>query len=144
MFVVWRRPDGFHGASPGDFVAMQFGGGSRIWLHRAEKDWYPFRVSGGWQDDEHTKRLNRFANLLGAPGDLWVDHLVRSYGNSMGDEPVTFLRDLETWLAELRGVLKGDKWEVEILAEAFDEIARQIRTSSGAFLEAVAGGERKP
>src|SRR5687768_6037585 len=118
MHVVWRRPDGFHGAAPQDFRVLELGGHSRIWLHKSDTEWFPFRISGGWQDDDATKKLNTLVNLLNKPSAEWLSHLIRIFHNSMADDPQTFMTDLETWLGSLKDTIKADKWEAEIMVQA--------------------------
>ncbi|MEZ4741934.1 MAG: hypothetical protein R3B45_05725 [Bdellovibrionota bacterium] len=50
MHVVWKRPDGYHGASPSDYRVVEINESSNLWLHKRDTDWFPFRVSGGWKD----------------------------------------------------------------------------------------------
>jgi elongation factor P hydroxylase len=63
MFVVWKRPDGYHDATPSDFQIVEAGANARIWLHKSDREWYPFRISGGWQESDATRRLNGLVNL---------------------------------------------------------------------------------
>ncbi len=137
MHVIWRRPDGFHGASPADYSVVELSGHSRLWLHKSDKDEYPFRVSGGWEENEATKRLNNFANLLGQPKAKWVEHLLSSYNHSMKADPQEFFADTVKWLEELQGHLKGDTWEVEILNQAIKTTSQRILDSKAEFLKAV-------
>jgi len=135
MHVVWRRPDGFHGATPNDFKVVEIAGHSRIWLHKTDRDWFPFRISGGWQDDEATRRLNCLVNLVNEPDSEWVARLVKSFHHSVGDDPASFLSELETWLGELKTSLKGDKWEIEIMNETLIEIVSHIEKNRAEFLK---------
>jgi len=134
MFVVWKRPDGFHGASPADFRVVEVGGESRIWLHKTDNQHFPFRIAGGWQEVEGTQRLNNLVNLLNRKSSDWVDWLVHSFDNSMAENPKTFLTAMTTWLHDLRGSLKGDTWEVEIMGQVLNEVERQLETARAAFL----------
>ena len=136
MHVLWRRPDGFHGASPTDFRVLELGGHSRIWLHKTDNEWSPFRVSGGWQDDEATKKLNTLVHLINCPTSDWIAYLIKIHHNSMADDSQKFMTELENWLIELRSNAKGDKWEVEIVAQAIDEIRRHLDQAKAAFLQA--------
>ena len=136
MHLLWRRPDGFHGATPNDFRVLELGGHSRIWLHKTDNEWFPFRISGGWQDDDATKKLNAFVNLINCPTGDWISHLIKMQHHSMADDGAKLLADLETWLTELKGSVKGDKWEVEIIIQAIDEIRKSLADAGPAFLKA--------
>ena len=126
MHVVWRRPDGFHGAAPTDFKIIEVAGQSRIWLHRSEREWFPFRVSGGWQDDDATKRLNALVNLLDQPQSEWQSYLTRTFHHSPFDDTKSFWKEMKEWLAELQKNLKGDTWETEIMAAVLGEISNNL------------------
>ena len=138
MHVLWRRPDGFHGATPSDFKVLELGGHSRIWIHKTDQEWFPFRVSGGWQDDEATKKLNTLVALINKPTNEWIAQLLKMHHNSMADDSGKFLAELEVWLIELKGNAKGDKWEVEIVGHAVDEIRKGIADARSAFEKATA------
>ena len=45
MHIIWKRPDGFQNSIPDDFERVQLSNGSQLWLHKTEKDWYPFHAS---------------------------------------------------------------------------------------------------
>lgn len=134
MNVVWKRPDGFHGAEPKDFVVVEVGGQSKLWLHKTDHKWYPFRISGGWQEQEATQRLNAFVNLIGKPMTHWAKQMVTELSHSMSDDPIKFFEDTMIWLATLKTALKGDTWEVEIMANAIDDVERRLRDAKTAFL----------
>lgn len=134
MHVVWKRPDGFHGAEPSDFKIVEVGGKSRLWLHKKDHVWYPFRIAGGWQEQEATQRLNGFVNLIGKPMSHWVKQLIHEFDHSMTDDPKVFYSETEAWLKSLKDVLKGDTWEVEIMANAIDEIELRLADSKSGFL----------
>lgn len=135
MNVIWKRPDGFHGAEPADFKIVEVGGKSRLWLHKNDTVWYPFRIAGGWQEQEATQRLNGFVNLIGKPMTHWVKELVRQFDHSMFDEANKFFDDMMVWLHSLKPVLKGDTWEVEIMAHALEEIEHRLLDAKSAFLQ---------
>ena len=137
MHLLWRRPDGFHGASPTDFKVLELDGQSRLWLHKTDNEWFPFRISGGWQDEEQTKRLNNLIALINCPTGDWISYLIKLHHNSMADDGAKFIADLETWLTELRANAKGDKWEVEIIGQALDEVKKHLDNAGPAFLQAV-------
>lgn len=127
MHVVWKRPDGFHGASPEDFRIVNVGGRGRIWLHRTDFNWYPFRIAGGWQESDATQRLNNLVNLVDQDTLKWERHLANLFRNSMSEEPSAFLDDLIIWIQDLLGHLKGDSWELEILAMTLNDVIAKIK-----------------
>ncbi len=137
MHVVWKRPDGFHDATPQDFYTIELAGHSRIWLHKTDRDWYPFRVSGGWQESEATKRLNRLINLLNQPQESWIEQLSKTYHHSMADNPEEYFQNVVTWIADLKGHLRGDNWELDIMNQTISEVERQLNAAKEAFLKAV-------
>ena len=51
MNVIWKRPDGFHNASPSDYVTVDITSNAKIWLHKRDQENFPFRVSGDWQEE---------------------------------------------------------------------------------------------
>lgn len=126
MHVVWKRPDGFHGASPDDFEIVSLANQTTFWLHKSDNEWYPLRVSGGWQEQESTKRLNSLVNLISKPSSTWLECTISIFHNSMIDEPDKFYRDLTSWIADLRNHLKGDTWEIDIMAQALSEIKENL------------------
>jgi hypothetical protein len=133
MHVVWKRPDGFHGAEPNDFRPVDVSGKARLWLHKSDHEWYPFRIAGGWQEQEATQRLNAFVNLIGKPMSHWVDRLVTEIHNSMVDDPQLFFTETIKWLSSLKGALKGDTWEVEIMAQTIAEVEHRLIDAKPAF-----------
>ena len=126
MHVVWKRPDGFHGADPADFIVVNLGNRSKIWLHKRDHAWFPFRVAGGWQESEATQRLNNLVNLLAQDDQAWVTSLLKLYNDSMGDDPTRFLDDIGRWLLDLRNHLKGDTWELDIMNQALAEVEARL------------------
>ena len=68
MHLIWKRPDGFHGASPTDFRVVDLGGRSRLWLHKVDRDQYPFRIAGGWEEKDGSVLLNNLIELI--PGNV--------------------------------------------------------------------------
>ena len=137
MFVVWKRPDGFHGAAPTDFKVVDIGSQARIWLHRTDTQNFPFRISGGWQESEATVRLNTLVNLIDHPKDAWTNQLIKTYNNSMTDSPATYYSEKLKWLGEVNSHLKGDTWEVEIMAKVVAEVIRQVESVKDTFLKRV-------
>ena len=53
--VIWKRPDGFHGANPSDFMVVDIGSESRLWLHKSDFENFPFRISGSWSGEKDSK-----------------------------------------------------------------------------------------
>ncbi len=135
MKVVWKRPDGFHGAEPADFVTVDVGH-SKLWLHKRDRDQFPFRISGGWEEEAASKRLNNLVNLLGQDEASVVAHLARQFSNSQQDEPAAYLTDLQKWLSELSKSFKGDTWETEIMAEALHTVSQLLERCRPSFLNA--------
>jgi len=137
MNVVWKRPDGFHGATPADFVVVELGGHSRLWLHKKDHDQFPFRVSGGWEEDVATRRLNNLVNLLKEGPTAWRDFLVHTFNHSIQDNPDPFFAELVKWLQDLQQHLKGDKWEIEIMGQALSTVEQKLLEQQKAFSKAV-------
>lgn len=139
MHVIWKRPDGFHGADPSDFVVVELGKHSKIWLHKTDHSWFPFRVAGGWQESEATKRLNNLVNLLNQGDPAWIQCLTKLFNDSMADEGEKFYDDLILWLTELRSHLKGDTWEIDIMNQAVVEVASRLTKVKAVFIKANSG-----
>jgi len=135
MNVIWKRPDGYLGALPEDFRVLEIAGHSRLWVHKKDQDSFPFRVSGGWQDEEASKRLNNLVSRLGQPEKSWVDYLVQSYHHSMSEDAKKYLVELRAWITDLRKVLKGDTWEMEIMDNALLAVANQVEKVEPSFLK---------
>ena len=136
MHVIWKRPDGFHGADPSDFMVVELSSSSKLWLHKKDSVWFPFRIAGGWQEQESTQRLNLLVNLLRKPEQDWVDALLKIYDDSMGDDPNKFVDDIQSWLIDLKGHLKGDTWEMEIMAQALADVERHVCQCKTRFIAA--------
>ena len=135
MKVIWKRPDGFHEASPSDYVVVEVSANIRIWLHKRDQENYPFRVSGGWQDEPASQKLNRFVNLIHKPTPDWVLFLTELFNHSDTDSPQNFLKREVEWLNELGRNLKGDTWEVEIMSDTLKELKNKIEHSASEFLK---------
>ena len=133
IHVIWKRPDGFHGALPSDFDVVEVNGHSRLWLHKKDKDMYPFRISGGWEEDLSSRRLNRLVNLINKSDRDWLEELSRDYDRSNKNDPKKYLLDLSGWIDEVANHLKGDKWEIEIMAEAIGHIKQKITALGQGF-----------
>ena len=135
MHVIWKRPDGFHGATPADFFVTELDGHSRIWLHKTDRDQYPFRISGGWEERGTTKRLNGLVNLLPEPKEKWVAHLIADFGHSPMDSALEYIDCIHGWLVDLKQHLKGDTWEVEIMSRAIDCTEKRLIECKKDFLD---------
>ena len=136
MHVVWKRPDGFHGAAPTDYEVFNLGGHSKLWLHRSDHSHYPFRIAGGWQESEATKRLNNLVNLLPKKDPDWLSTLQSLFNDTMADDAGKFIDDLIGWIIDLKQHLKGDTWELEIMTQAVEEVAERLKDVRPAFLKA--------
>ncbi len=135
MNVIWKRPDGFHGASPQDFLVVDVGNQSRLWLHKSDHKNFPFRISGGWKEAEASQQLNNLVNLLPKNSKDWVDHLLVKYNDSMADDAKVFLDDLKNWTSGLKNHLKGDTWEVDIMRNALNVLVEKLDESRESFLK---------
>ncbi len=125
MHLIWKRPDGFHSAVPQDFRTVSLSNGARLWLHGVERDWYPFQVSGDWEGQPQTVRLNRLVNLLEADDDAWRLALGAEAGNS----PDT-AHALVQWLESLKGWAKGNTWELEIILCALSDVQARLTAAT--------------
>jgi len=134
MNVIWKRPDGFHGSSPEDYTVVQVANNAKIWLHKKDRINFPFRVSGGWQDEDATKKLNSLVNLINRPSVEWNRHLLDEFYESQVEGGEKFLQDLTSWLGDLRQNLKGDHWETAIMKEVLSEISHQIDSLKTSFI----------
>lgn len=139
MHLIWKRPDGFHGAAPSDFSVVELGGHSRLWLHKTDKDQYPFRIAGGWEENLGTVRLNNLVNLLPLAEANWLEYLNHSFDHSMKDDRRVFIEDLIQWLLSLKNHVKGDTWEAEILSQALSLTADKVRSFKDRFVGQVQG-----
>lgn len=126
MKVIWKRPDGFHDASPSDYLTIEIASKAKLWLHKKDEENFPFRISGGWQDEETTKKLNRLVNLLNKSSEKWDEWLRLDFSHSKLDNYHLYLESLAKWLNNIKGDLKGDTWEVEIMKETICEIERKL------------------
>ncbi len=135
MFLSWRRPDGFHNSRPEDFKSVDLENNSRVWLHCTEKDWFPFKVSGGWQDEDATKKINNMLNLIESDQSSWNNFLTSDYENSQEDDQAKYFDGLTKWLKELKENRKGDAWEVEIMGEAIDTLYNHVLATKTQLLK---------
>jgi hypothetical protein len=133
MHVIWRRPDGFHNARPCDYVLQLVAKNSYLWLHKVDKDYYPFRVSGGWQDESATKELNRLVNLLSEHYDSWLKWFELSFCESSYNSFDDYINNHNKWLDELLCNLRGDKWEAQIMKDTINDIKKKISENKDAL-----------
>jgi hypothetical protein len=136
MHVIWKRPDGFHGADPTDYVVVNVGSRAKIWLHRRDNRNFPFRIAGDWKAAEASERLNLLVNLLGKPDSDWTETLLKLFNDTLGDDPARFVDDLGKWLLDLRSHLKGDTWELDIMNHSLAEVADHLGRVRSSFLAA--------
>jgi len=136
MHVIWKRPDGFHGADPSDFMVVNLGNHSKLWLHKRDNQNFPFRIAGGWQESEASARLNILVNLLAKDSKTWATTLTAMFHDQMGDDPGKFVDDLARWVGDLRSYLKGDTWELDIMNQALSEVIEKISHARPAIIAA--------
>ena len=122
MNVVWKRPDGFHDANPSDYLVIEIAGKSKIWLHKKDKDNYPFRISSDWQGEDQTKDLNNLVNLLSKDYSKWCAWIKNKFSFSKSSTVSEMLQSYFKWLEILKENSKGDSWEIEIIHSCLDEI----------------------
>ena len=134
MHVVWKRPDGLYGADPSDFAVVKIGNHSKIWLHKRDHSNFPFRIAGGWQEEEASIRLNNLVNLLDKPDAEWLNSLNKIFNDHMQDDASKFINELGRWVEDLRLHLKGDTWELEIMQETFTELSNKLKSIKASFL----------
>ena len=136
MNVIWKRPDGYHGASPDDFIAIEVGNGDlRLWFHKKDFESYPFRVSGGWEEEKSSKKLNNLVNLLRDPPDLVTKKLKNMHSHSLLEvDRIKFFEDLTNWLKNLQKNLKGDSWEIDMMAQSIDATVSLLMKNKDQFL----------
>lgn len=142
MKVIWKRPDGFHGASPSDYEVVQVANNSKIWLHKHDNINFPFRVSGGWQDEDATKKLNQLVNLLNKDKKSWLEHLQDGFFNSKSESAEKYVEKLHLWLSDLRSNLKGDQWEITIMHEVVSEVLLKTQSYQHEFIDQAKQMER--
>jgi hypothetical protein len=129
MKVIWKRPDGFHGASPSDYDVIEVSPATKIWLHKVDKENFPFRVSGGWLDEAASRRLNQMVNLLSKSDHEWSEFLRATFANASTDNFHTYLQNEVSWISELTPFLKGDHWEVEIMTETLQALTHRLEAT---------------
>lgn len=137
--LIWKRPDGFHEATPADFTIVKVGSHINLWVHNTDKDTFPFRIAGGWEEEAQSKRLNNLINLLNDGEDVWADYLSSLYHHSLKDEPSKFISELQKWLDDLKQLVKGGKWEVEIMRQSLDAVKAKIATAEQKFIIQIKG-----
>jgi hypothetical protein len=134
MHVIWKRPDGLYGADPSDFAVVKIGNHSKIWLHKRDHSNFPFRIAGGWQEEEASIRLNNLVNLLDKPDSEWLNSLNKIFNDHLQDDASKFINELGRWVEDLRLHLKGDTWELEIMQETFTELSNKLKSIKASFL----------
>jgi hypothetical protein len=132
MQVIWKRPDGFQNASPEDFVRVELSNGAHLWLHRHERDWYPFQVSGDWSGQTDTKRLNRLVNMIEADTSSWELFLEHAFDDSLEVQKnlslITIAQENLEWLKTFEKSIKGHTWEVEIVRCVLFDVMEKLKT----------------
>jgi len=135
MNLIWKRPDGYHGATPSDFTTISIDGHSKLWVHKTDHDTFPFRISGGWEEEEQSKKLNNLVNLIGKPDTEWVLYLSKIYADNLDDDPKQFSANIITWLDELSSLIKGGNWEIEIIKKAIEGIKLKLIAINDNFVK---------
>ena len=135
MHVVWKRPDGHLDSSPSDYRVVSVGSNCKIWLHLTEQKWFPFRISGGWQDEDASQKLNGFINLLDASDEDFNKHSVNVFNYSESDDGSKFFDETKEWLADLKNNLKGDTWEMEIMGFVISEVEDRFNKNKDQLLK---------
>jgi hypothetical protein len=133
MKVIWKRPDGFHGADPSDYYVVQVAHNAKIWLHKTDSENFPFRISGGWQDEVSTVKLNKLVNLIGQDEAAWLSYLLHDYHNSEAASSESYLQELEDWLSVLGENLKGDNWALMIMQEVLQDLQATLTVLAAKF-----------
>lgn len=127
MNVVWKRPDGYHGASPADYELVPFEGSAlKIWLHKKDSQNFPFRVSGGWEDEVATHRLNHLVNLFPKDKRAFKADLENLFHHSEFEQFSEYLSHIGDWLSGLKSCLKGDSWEIAIMLETIELLQKRL------------------
>lgn len=135
MHVIWKRPDGYLKAEPDDYQSVQIGDDVKIWLHQQDYENFPFRVSGDWQDENLTRRLNFFVNAFKEPDQNWLEMMVDDFEKSKFSNPQEYADDLDEWIHQLAALAKGDQWELYVIGKVLDELKNGLGTARDAFLE---------
>ena len=133
MHLVWKRPDGFHNANPNDYYVVDLGNNFRLWLHKVDKEQYPFRIAGGWEQKEASIELNKLVNLLGEKDGSWLEQLDFLFSHSMKDDRSQFIDDLLVWLTDLLAYPKGDTWETEIMKYTLTRVHESVNGLKSRF-----------
>ncbi|BBH53272.1 hypothetical protein [Fluviispira sanaruensis] len=132
MHVIWKRPDGFQNALPDDFRRIALSNGAHLWLHRHELDWYPFQVSGDWEGQDQTKRLNRLVNMLDSPKTSWKSYLEHMSDDDLdikeGHSIKDVTRSIIAWIENLERYAKGHTWEIEIVRCALHDVLQILKS----------------
>lgn len=134
MNIIWKRPDGFHNATPDDYVVVSIGNRYNIWLHKKDDTEFPLRVSGGWEEETSTKKLNNLVNLLNKDNDQWVKHLIHLFHHSMAESPQAFYDEMIKWIQDIKAFIKGDQWEKAIMIQTFEAVNKKLTEVHEEFL----------
>lgn len=135
MNVIWKRPDGFHGANPTDFIVADLGSETRLWLHKSDHENFPFRVSGAWQDELATRQLNTLINSMISDDQALVDCLNANFADAPEASRTDYLDQLRHWLESLQKALKGDTWELEIMNQVFGCLEQRLSDVKESFIQ---------
>lgn len=131
MHLIWKRPDGFQNALPEDFRRVALSNGAQLWLHRYERDWYPFQVSGDWSGQLDTKHLNQLVNMIDASSAAWKSFLEHSLDDEIGNRANSTLSSIAKekleWLQTFSITIKGNTWEVEIVRCALHDVMEKLK-----------------
>ena len=129
MQVIWKRPDGHHNSSPLDYKVVSIGEKYNLWLHKSEHKWFPFRVSGGWQDEDATQKLNSLVNLIDTDKQNFIDFVIKDFNHSSSEDIASHLESLNNWLTELHQNPKGDTWEMDIIQFSIKEVEKILQNN---------------
>lgn len=129
--IIWKRPDGFQNAAPQDFRRLPLSNGAQLWLHRTDRDWYPFLVCGDWSQEADTVKLNRLIYLLDASDADWEYHLNTLLRDQEDHRKTmtmqTVAEDCILWVESISKKIKGDTWEQEIVQCALGDLVKKLK-----------------
>lgn len=124
MHIIWKRPDGFQNSLPDDFERVQLSNGAQLWLHKTEKDWFPFQVSGDWAGQTETQQLNKLINSIGLSDEAW-NQIVADL-NDGTESQAEYASKLVQWIDGLMPAAKGQTWELEIVHCALKDVKDKL------------------
>jgi hypothetical protein len=126
--LVWKRPDGYLGAKPEDFRILSISGHSNLWVHKTDRDTFPFRLSGDWANEHLSKRLNNLVNLLDDTDDTWRRYIEKISDDFEHEEDFSkVIGGLLSWVEELKKVFKGSSWESDIVANTLNAVQTRLQ-----------------